>query len=73
MNAFLSRLVILSREERAAWLHAIEARKGLIVAGHSALKAHQIVLDCKRGDRYSLAWVLSALAIPFDAEEKVGS
>ena len=55
------KLVIFSREARMAWLREHNALERLRKAGHSALKAQQIVLDAIRGDRYAITWALSAM------------
>lgn len=55
----IHRLVILSREARAAWLQAHSAYDRLIAAHHSQAKATRILRECERGDRYALQWLLA--------------
>lgn len=58
----MAHLVILSREARTTWLTEHNVAERLRRAGHSAAKAMEILLDFKRGDRYAIAWTLSAIA-----------
>lgn len=53
-------LAIYPRETRREWFVEHNTLERLRKAGHSALKAHMILIDAIRGDRYAIAWVLSA-------------
>lgn len=68
MNATRDRLVVLPRAARAEWLKAHNARNALLAGGHSMFKAERILVDCRRGDRNALSWLLS-----FMAAEVIGS
>lgn len=54
-------LVIYSREARRAWFKSQNTIEQLRQAGHCAAKAHKIMLDAVRGDRYAINWILSVL------------
>lgn len=56
-------LVILSPEDRRSWFTSANALERLRKAGHSALKAQRIMVDAIKGDRYAIAWTLSAMEI----------
>lgn len=53
-------LAIYPTTKRKAWFTEHNTLERLRKAGHSAFKAHMILLDAIRGDRYAIAWILSA-------------